>query len=312
MSESRGSRLGAGDAARIADYTRAFRQLDNRHGGGSTLHSATGQLAWATGLIRDGRYTETTGRLLFRELADLAGCVGWMSHDVAQGPAAIRYLTMAVHAARESGDRNLTSHLLQCLARIWGYLGRPDLASDCIALALYGTRNDAHPVLRAGLYALAARFAALQGEAPEALRSVRHAQEIFHEHAVEDRPEYIAYLDHAELSSTLGEVLLFLSRSSGQPQHATSALDLLSTAAAERDFARSSAFDAIAAARALLVVDDLEAACATGLRAIRIGSHVESARVRRRFLDLVREAQPHESKPAVRDLREQLLAAARP
>ncbi|WP_260868025.1 hypothetical protein [Streptomyces sp. SAJ15] len=65
-------------------YTHTFRQLDNRHGGGSTLHSATGQLAWATGLIRDGHYTEATGRLLFRELADLAGCVGWMSHDVAQ------------------------------------------------------------------------------------------------------------------------------------------------------------------------------------------------------------------------------------
>ncbi|MGW2601226.1 transcriptional regulator [Streptomyces klenkii] len=312
--EQDGSLLGVGDAARIADYTRTFRLLDNRHGGGSTLHSATGQLAWATSLIRDGHYTEATGRLLFRELADLAGCVGWMSHDVAQWPAAIRYLTMAVHAARESGDRNLTAHLLQCLARIWGYLGRPDLASDCIALALYGTRNDAHPVLRAGLYALAARFASLQGEVPEALRSVRHAQEIFHEHSVEDRPEYIAYLDHAELSSTLGEVLLFLTRTSGQPQHASSALELLSTAAAERDSARarSSAFDAIAAARALLVVDDLEAACATGLRAIRIGSHVESARVRRRFLDLAREAQPHESQPAVRDLREQLLAAARP
>ncbi|MFC0602273.1 hypothetical protein [Streptomyces palmae] len=131
---------------------------------------------------------------------------------------------------------------------------------------------------------------------------------------VEGQPEYIAYLDHAELSSTLGEVLLFLSRTSGQPRHATSALDLLSTAAAERDCARarSSAFDAIAAARALLVVDDLEAACATGLRAIRIGSHVESVRVRRRFLDLAREAQPHESEPAMRSLREQLLASARP
>ncbi|MFI1258255.1 hypothetical protein ACH4U6_31350 [Streptomyces netropsis] len=42
---------------------------------------------------------------------------------------AIRHLTLPVHAMRESGDRNLTAHLLQCLARIWGYLGRPDLAS---------------------------------------------------------------------------------------------------------------------------------------------------------------------------------------
>jgi len=306
-----GQRLGASDAARIADYTRVFRTLDNQHGGGSTLHSATGQLAWATRIIRDGRYTEAAGRTLFRELADLAGCVGWMSHDVAQWPAAIRHLTLAVHAARESGDRNLTAHLLQCLARIWGYLGRPDIASDCIALALYGTRNSAHPVLRAGLHSLAARFASLQGDSSEALRNVRHAQEIFAEETPEPLPAYVAYLDHAELSSTLGEVMLFLARSSGHSQHATTAVDLLNTAATERDpsRARSRAFDAVAAARALFVIGDIDAACHAGQQALTVGAAVDSARVRRRFLDLAREATPHQAVPAVRDLRTQLLTA---
>jgi hypothetical protein len=77
---------------------------------------------------------------------------------------------------------------------------------------------------------------------------------------------YVAYLDHAELSSTLGEVLLFLARTSGRPQHATTAVDLLNTAAAERDpaRARSRAFDAVAAARALFVVGDIDAACDAG------------------------------------------------
>ncbi|MGW7006142.1 transcriptional regulator [Streptomyces sp. NPDC054933] len=308
-----GRRLGTADAHRIADYTKVFRSLDNQHGGGSTLHSATGQLAWATRIIRDGHYTETAGRALFRELADLAGCVGWMSHDVAQWPTAIRHLTLAVHAARESGDRNLTAHLLQCLARIWGYLGRPDIAADCIALALYGTRNSAHPILRAGLHALAARFAALQGDIGEALRNVRHSQEIFGEETLDELPAYVAYLDYSELASTLGEVMLFLARTSGRPHYAATAVDLLNTAAADRDPARvrSRAFDAVAAARALFVVGDIDAACIAGTRAVNVGSVVDSARVRRRFLDLAREAAPHGEVPAVRDLREQLLATAR-
>ncbi|MCO8308824.1 transcriptional regulator [Streptomyces sp. RKCA744] len=307
-----GRRLGAADAALIADYTRWFRTMDNRQGGGSTLHSATGQLAWATRTIRDGSYTEAAGRALFRELADLAGCVGWMSHDIAQWPAAIRSLTLAVHAARESGDDNLTGHLLQCLARIWGYLGRPDTAADCIALALYGTRNSAHPVLRAGLYSLAARFAAMRNQSREALRNVRHAQEIFHEETSDELPAYVTYLNHAELSSTLGEVLLFLARTSNHLQHATTALELLAIASAERDpdRARSKAFDAVGEARALLVVGDIDAACDAGRRALAVGSTVDSTRVRRRFLDLAREAAPHEAIPAIRDLRAQLLAAS--
>ncbi|MGR3935283.1 transcriptional regulator [Streptomyces sp. BRA346] len=304
-----GRRLGRTDVIRIADYTRHFRELDNKHGGGATLHPATAQLVWATNLLRHGRYTEPDGRALWRELADLAGCVGWMSHDAAQWPAAIRYLTLAVHAARESGDPNLTAHLLQCLARIWGYLNRPDLAADCIALAIYGTRNTAHPVLRAGLYALAARFDALRNRSTDALRNVHQAQEIFHEEAADELPPYGTYLDWAELSSTLGEVMLFLARAARHAPHAATAVGMLNTAAAQRDAARarSRTFDAVASARALLVVGDYEAACASGHQALSVGTTVDSARIRRRFRDLAREAEGHDS-AAVRDLREQLLA----
>ncbi|MDT0549304.1 hypothetical protein [Streptomyces lonegramiae] len=178
-------------------------------------------------------------------------------------------------------------------------------------LALYGTRHGTHPVLRAGLHALAGRFAALQGNSTEALRNVRHAQEIWAEDTSEELPAYAAYLDHAELSSTLGEVLLFLARTSAQPQHAVTAVELLTTASAERGEGRmrSRAFDAIAAARALFVVGDIDAACDAGRRAIEVGSGIDSARVRRRFQDLAREAEPHQDTATVRTLREALLVA---
>ncbi|MGW1071553.1 transcriptional regulator [Streptomyces sp. NPDC002537] len=304
-------RLDTADIERIAAHTAALRQMDNRHGGASMLYMAAAHLATTNSLIKEGTYTETTGRLLFRELGDLCGVVGWAAHDSADYPTAVRYLTMAVQAARESGDRNLTAHLLQCLARVWGYVGHPQLARDCIALSLYGARNTASPVLRAGLHALDARFAALLGIPRDALRSIGLAQEIFTEDETDETPAYVAYLNHAELCSTLGEVLLFLARTSGESAHAAQAVDLLNTAVAQRDAkrARSSAFDAIAAARALLVTGGVDAACEAGRRALAIGTRVDSARVRRRFLDLAREAAAYRDVPGVDDLRERLVDA---
>ncbi|XKK39688.1 hypothetical protein HFP72_01995 [Nocardiopsis sp. ARC36] len=216
LSAGEGRRLGASDAARMARQTDVFRELDNAHGGGAGLMAATGHLASVATTVRTGRYTEQTGRALYRQVADLAGVVGWMSHDAAQWQASVRYLTLAVHAAREADDRELTAHLLQCLARVWGYLGRANTAADCIGLALYGARN-AHPVLRAGLHALGGRFAALQGQEPEALRHVGLALDLFAQEHDQPLPPFAAYLSEAEINSTCGEVLLFLSRTSGHP-----------------------------------------------------------------------------------------------
>lgn len=286
-----GRRLGASDAARMARQTDVFRELDNAHGGGASLMAATGHLASVATTVRTGRYTEQTGRALYRQVADLAGVVGWMSHDAAQWQAAVRYLILAVHAAREADDRELTAHLLQCLARVWGYLGRADTAADCIGLALYGARS-AHPVLRAGLHALGGRFAALQGQEAEALRHVNQALDLFAQEHDQDLPPFAAYLSEAEINSTCGEVLLFLSRSSGHPHHARDAVTMLNSAEHNRpeERARSRAFDSVGAARALLVIDDLDGAREAGLRALEVGADLSSVRVARRLMDLHREA----------------------
>lgn len=304
------ARLGHTDAERIAAHTSVLRKMDNTHGGASMLYMATAHLATTNAAIKAGTYTEHTGRTLFRELGDLAGVVGWAAHDSAHYPQAIKYLTLAVHASRESGDRNLTAHLLQCLARVWGYTGHPQLARDCIALALYGARNTASPVLRAGLHALDARFAALLGLPRDAVRAVQLAQEIFTEDSPDPAPAFVAYLDEAELASTLGEVLLFLARKTDTPRHAQDAIGLLTTAAGHRSEhrIRSRAFDAIALARAQLFTSQFEAAHATTQQALTIGTGLNSARVRRRYRDLAREAAAHQDVPHARATHELLIS----
>jgi hypothetical protein len=307
------SSLGARDVARLATFTATFRELDNRYGGASMLYSATAHLADTVRLLRAGTYHEKAGRQLHAELADLAGVVGWASHDAGNYPAAVRYLTLAVHAAREGHDRSLTAHLLQCLARIWGYLGNPTHARDCIALALYGARNTTSPVLRAGLHALDARFAALLNDERESLRAVQNAREIFADGSNQDTPSYAAYLDYPELASTLGEVLLFLARKTGNQAHASTAIGLLSEANQGRAECkvRSRVFDAIALARAQLVVGELDAAYHNGLHALQIGTSLTSTRVHKRYHDLARETQAH-TDIHLTNLREHLLIAATP
>jgi hypothetical protein len=303
-------RLGRTDAERIAAHTTALRQMDNTHGGAMMLYMAAAHLATTNAAIKGGTYTEQAGRSLFRELGDLAGVVGWAAHDAAHYPQAVKYLTLAVHAARESGDRNLTAHLLQCLARVWGYTGHPQLARDCVALALYGARNTASPVLRAGLHALDARFAALLGLPRDAVRAIHLAQEIFPEDSPEPAPAFLSYLDEAELSSILGEVLLFLARVTDTPRHAQDAIGLLATAANHRaeHRVRSRAFDAIALARAQLFTGQFDAAYATTEQAVTIGTGLDSARVRRRYRDLAREAATHQTAPHAHAIQELLTA----
>jgi hypothetical protein len=303
--------LGAGDVARLAAFTTTFRELDNRYGGASMLHSATAHLAATAHLLREGTYHERVGRQLHAELADLAGVVGWAAHDAGNYPAAVRYLTLAVHAAREGHDRSLTAHLLQCLARVWGYLNHPTRARDCVALALYGARTTASPALRAGLHALDARFAALLGEEREALRAIHTAREIFADGSDHDAPSYIAYLDYPELASTLGEVLLFLTHKTGNHTHASAAIGLLSEAAQGRaePRVRSRVFDALGLARAQLAVGELDAAYHNGQQALQIGTGLTSTRVRKRYRELARETQAHSDSRLV-NLRERLLTAA--
>lgn len=189
--------------------------------------------------------------------------------------------------------------------------GHPRHARACVALALYGARDTASPVLRAGLRALDARFAALLNDEREILRAVHNSREIFADGSDQDTPSYATYLDYPELASTLGEVLLFPACKTGNQTHASTAISLLSEASQGRaePRVRSRVFDAIGLARAQLTVGELDAACHNGLHALQIGTSLTSTRVRKRYHDLARETQAH-TDTRLANLRERLLITA--
>ncbi|GAA4952081.1 hypothetical protein GCM10023238_18050 [Streptomyces heliomycini] len=67
-----------------------------------------GQLHEVTDLLQEPQ-PEATTRRLFKVAAELAQLAGWMSYDVGLQPTAQKYFVLALHAAKEAGDRPLGS-----------------------------------------------------------------------------------------------------------------------------------------------------------------------------------------------------------
>ena len=111
-----------------------------------------------------------------------------MSYDVGLQPTAQKYFVLALHAAKEAGDRPLGSYVLS-MSRQMIHLGRSEDALELIHLAQYGSREGSTPRTQAMLYAMEARAYANMGQPGKCKRAVRMAEETFADiDPVDERP----------------------------------------------------------------------------------------------------------------------------
>jgi hypothetical protein len=301
-------RIGDQEVVQICAVTDAFRSLDNAYGGGLTREAAIAQLASTASLVEETTYTEEVGRKLITGIGDLAAVAGWMCHDVTMHTAAQRYFLLALQAAKEANDPNLAAHVLSCMARQAGHLGRPGDALEMIHLARYGARNTATPTIAALLHTLEARYYAMMGRLKDFDRSAGQAEAAFADRDPEQDPAWVAYFDTSEYYATLGICHQIAARTSAAAR-AKRAIDMISGALTHRDAARvrSRAFDYLGLARAYLVAGELESAGAAGMTALELTGKVASARVRDRLHELLHETSPYASTPVIADLRSRIL-----
>jgi tetratricopeptide (TPR) repeat protein len=282
--------------------------LDNTYGGGLTREAVIGQLISTVSLLEDTTYTEEVGRKLITGIGDLATVAGWMSHDVSMYAASQRYFLLALQAAKESDAPNLGAHVLSCMARQAGHLGRPGDALELIQLARYGARHAATPTIGALLYSLEARYCAMMGRLKDFDRAAGQAEAVFADRDPAQDPAWVAYFDTSEYYATLGICHLIAARTSA-PSQARRAIDLIGHALARRDPARvrSRAFDHLGLARAYLVAGELESAEAAGTTALELTGKVSSARLLNRLHELLHETSPYAGTPLIADLRSRIL-----
>lgn len=301
-------RIGAQEVLQILAVTNAFRSLDNAFGGGLTREAVIGQLVYTASLVEDTTYTEEVGRKLITRIGDLAAVAGWMCHDVSMHTAAQHYFLLALQAAKEANDPNLGAHVLCCMARQAGHLGRPRDALEMIHLARYGARNTATPTIDALLHLLEARYCAMMGRLKDFDRATGLAETAFADCDPEQDPAWVAYFDCSEYYATLGICHQIAARTSaaGQPRRA---IEMISRALAHRDPSRvrSLAFDHLGLARAYVAAGELESAGAAGTEALELMTKVSSTRVRDRLYELLDETSPYAGVPVIADLRNRIL-----
>ncbi|MGW8380746.1 hypothetical protein [Streptomyces sp. ODS28] len=212
----RQAKLSVPELELLEQTTVMFRQWDAQCGGGLRRKAVVGQLHEVTDLLQES-HAEPVARRLFRVTAELAELAGWMSYDVGLQPTAQKYFVLALHAAKEAGDRALGSFVLAKMGCQMVHLGRPDDALELVHLAQYGSRESATSRTQAMLYAMEARAYANMGQPGKTKRAVRMAEETFEDVEPGDAdPDWIGFFSEAELSAETAHSYRDLAYSSGR------------------------------------------------------------------------------------------------
>ncbi|MEV8550984.1 hypothetical protein AB0L04_14310 [Streptomyces glaucescens] len=273
----------------LESTTVMFRQWDAQCGGGLRRKAVVGQLHEVTDLLQEPQ-PEATTRKLFKVAAELAELAGWMSYDVGLQPTAQKYFVLALHAAKEAGDRPLGSYILSSMSRQMIHLGRPDDALELIHLAQYGSRDCASPRTQAMLYAMEARAYANMGQPGKTKRAVRMAEDVFAEAEDWDEPDpdWIRFFSEAELHGENSHSYRDLAYVAGRsPTYASLAEPLMRRAvelfAQDAEHQRSYALNLIGMASVHLLRREPELSADYAAQAMRIAGKIRSERVNTRI-----------------------------
>ena len=288
-----------------------FRKWDAQCGGGLRRKAVVGQLHEVTDLLQEPQ-PEATTRRLFKVAAELAELAGWMSYDVGLQPTAQKYFVLALHAAKEAGDRPLGALILSDMSRQMIHLGRPEDGLELIHLAQYGSRDTATPRTQAMLFALEARAYANMGEVNKCHRAARMAESTFSDADDEQDPDWIKFFTEAELNAENAHSYRDLAYVAGRSRmYASMAHPAMERAVRlfreQGNAQRSLALNLIGMASVHLLQKNPEPACESAVEAARIAGRIRSERVNSRLRRTVANAvRDFPGVPEVRQLSERL------
>lgn len=285
----RPSRLSKPELDLLESTAVMFRQWDAQCGGGLRRKAVVGQLHEVTDLLQEPQ-SEATTRRLFKVAAELAELAGWMSYDVGLQPTAQKYFVLALHAAKEAGDKPLGSYVLSSMSRQMIHLGRPDDALELIHLAQYGSRDCASPRTQSMLYAMEARAYANMGQPSKCKRAVRMAEDSFAdaEDWDEPDPDWIRFFSEAELYGENSHSYRDLAYVAGRsPTYASMAEPVMRRAvdlfSEDTEHQRSYALNLIGMATVHLLQREPEQSAVLARRAMEVAVKVRSERVNTRI-----------------------------
>jgi hypothetical protein len=261
-------------AGRLPAMIGELRRMDDAHDPAVVRTLVGHELSWVTGMLDNGSYTESTGRLLHLALAEIAQIAGYLAFDLGDQVGAQRAYLVALRAAHTAGDELLGAHVLKCMAEQAAENGRSGDALVLIDSALAGTRGTPAGGQSALLWSWRARALAVLGDRRGCRIAIDTAHDAVDRRTANDDPTWLYWLTPADITTKGGEALLDAGLAPQAEALLQQGLEKLSP---ERHFGDQQVFLA-RLATAQTANGRLDAALASGHRALDLAGRRSSQR----------------------------------
>ncbi len=292
-------RVGQSDVDALRTMAAAFRDLDNKVGGGRVRSTIVQYLHSSVSPLLRGQYAEPVGRQLFAVTAELTKLAGWAAYDQEEHGVAQRYLIQALRLARAAGDPGLGAEILAAMSHQATYVGRPGDAVDLAHAAQISARSAGLAALESECHMVEAHGHAARRDDASCAVSLNAAERTFSRAESSDRPEWLAYFDAAYMSAKVAHCFRDLGDDVRTARFAEQSLDM------SEGYPRGRAFNLslLAAARA---AEDPREALRIGREAVDLATGLSSRRSYAYLRDLRRRLAPYDAMPDIADFRQQV------
>ncbi|WP_405132946.1 tetratricopeptide repeat protein [Nocardia sp. NBC_01388] len=280
----------------------SLRRLDDGGGGDRLLLMVRAHVRQVVQLIDHSSYTDTVGRRLHSNAGELLRLAGWLAFDGGQHAGAQRYWMAALRAAHTAGDRALAANTLGFMSCQAKDIKQPLEAVTLAESARAGYRG-ASPRVSAILALRAAEAYATSGSADRTRRAIDDAFSSL-DSPTTTAPDWSYWLNPGHAHGQAGFCYLKLGDYSAARRHFRQALRLQDPNAAREGALR---YTLLATTYVRQADPDLDQAFSLADQAVAIlTDDVSSNRCVGHLNTLLRDLNPHNRRPAVRRLAEQV------
>ncbi|MGP3949850.1 hypothetical protein [Streptomyces sp. 7N604] len=287
--------------AAIRTAGQMFMRLDFLYGGGHGHKALRHYFRQEVLPLLKASYSAKVGNALFEAAAEISQLLGWTAYDTGNHALANRYLLSTLRLTQVVDYRMMGARILTNMSHQANYLGDISRATRLARASTEGGKGHATPRAMALFAAHEARALSSAQDHKGATRAMNEAEKHFEQAETADDPDWLSYMDEAELVGEFCHCFRDLKMGSESVRFAERAVALT-----DPQYARTLGFCRMVLAQSQLLNGELEAAVTTAGLAVAGGDALQSARFQRYVADFQREVSVHAGNPAVRDFNEQV------
>lgn len=297
-------RVGMRDVAAIRTAAGFFMQLDFQFGGGHAHKAFRHYFREEVLPLLGAGYSAKVGEALFAAASEMSQLLAWSAYDSGIHALADRYLMSTLRLTQVSGDRMMGARILTNMSHQANYLGRAPRAVTLARASVEGGKGSSTPRAMALFSAHEARALSTAQDHKGAARAMNDAERYFERADSGGDPEWLAYMDEAELIGEFCHCFRDLGQGAEAVRFAERAVALT-----DPKYARTLGFCRMVLAQSHLLNGDLDAAVTTAGLAVEAGDALQSARFQRYVGDFQREVSVHGTLPMVQQFNGQVREA---